>query len=294
MPVPVVRSRITYPDGDPATMVRVAIRIIASPHWHADGTGVTLGLSTTWTGRDGWWESNVVPYTVFEDDRYVYAEVVEQGPGSACHRYYLRVPDVPGPLLMRDLLINPPDPGPDPGPDGWRPISSLGDLRNVDRDADAPTDGAVLVWERGEWRPGQASASTLAQLTDVDAGSVADAKPGDPLVWLGADRGWGVSRPAPAVELRFRAGDDSTDPTGYTLALTLTSRTAGRPVTVDWGDMSTGLLDAATDTASHRYAPPGGDVSLLVAYGDDGGEIGQPEAGSSDFFTIPFPRSSRS
>ena len=284
--MPVVKSRITLPDGTPAVRVRVNLRVLATPKWHSDGTGVTLGRASVWTGQDGWWQVNLLPHTAYEDHEFVYVEVTEFGPaGSRCVSY-IRVPNEAGPLLMRSILVNPPP------PDGrcWRPVNSLGDLWNVDDDADQPPEGAALVVTGGQWTAGQAGVSRLVALADVDADSVAAAQPGDPLVYLGSAKGWGVQRDTVAG-LVFLLSDPGpgVDPGGWTVRLTLKQRQPDVAVTVDWGDLASTDMPPDIQQADHTYPAEPADYFVGAVYADGSGQPGTPEDGN-DNPHLPLPR----
>ena len=282
-----VRSRITLPDGKAAASVRVNLRVLASPTWHADRTGMTLGRSTVWTGEDGWWSCDLLPYTAYEDHDDVFVEAIELGPAGTRCVSYMRVPNAAGPLLMRDILINPP-----PAPNGcWRPINQLGDLFNVDPDANQPPEGSALVVADGVWMPGQAGASKLAALGDVDAESVAAAKVGQPLIYLGSEKGWGVETDV-STGLVFLLSDPgaAVDPDGWTVRLELIERSPGESVTVDWGDLSQATeLGGDTNHADHAYPNRAADYFVSVVY-TGSGDPGEPEDGN-DNPHLPFPRS---
>lgn len=181
-----IKSTLQRPDGRPLEGVCVTATLMTRPGWTADGHGQILGAVTTRTDSTGLWRLDLRPYTDFEADLidYVYYQIDEET-GTL---WKARVPPVADPateLWLRDVLIETA-----PSAPGWRPISMLGQLFNVDNAADAPNDGDVLFAQGGQWVAG-ALQHRLVDLTDVDTGGMDLAQPGDPLVYLGGGR-WGV------------------------------------------------------------------------------------------------------
>lgn len=271
----VVKSRIAWPDGSPAPGQRVVVRILASPSWSLDKTSQVIGSATTWTNGEGWWQLNILPYTQFEGSDYVFAEVTESNPaGLSSVVHYLRVPDPPvppRPLLMREVLANEP-PGPDPG---WRPISSLGTLVNVDNTADLAPDGAVLMKRGGWWQP---VVPNLRSLSDIHE-SVTWANPNDPLVFLSAAAGWGVTTPKPATIEASATVIEEEPRRGY---LEVTKFDQAKTVQVFWDDNDPEPFEEIPETGMyhHDYASDGTKVIQLF-YAD------HSESVELDPITIP-------
>lgn len=203
-----IKSSLQRPDGRPLEGVCVTAALMTRPGWRADGHGQIFGEVTTRTDSDGLWRLDLAPYTNFEAELidFVYYQI-DEGSGTL---WKARVPPVADPtteLWLRDVLIETA-----PSTPGWRPISMLGQLFNVDNAADAPHEGDVLFAQDGQWVAGPLQ-HRFVDLTDVDPGGMDLAQPGDPVVYLGGGRIGVQPSGAPLTSPRSRP-PITTEPSG--------------------------------------------------------------------------------
>ena len=288
-----IKSRLVLPDGSPVRGEQVTATVMTAPNWvHDDGRAV--GGASTHTDRDGMWYLNLMPYTQVEPpvDAHMYYQVNEGG-----QLWNVRVPPPPEPppadwppdepwqpIWLRELIFDEPPP---PQQQLWQ----LGGLADVAGEVTNAPDGTALVKRGGMWRvlPYQ-----LAALADVDPATAANPVLGAPLVWLGAERGWGQveatppTPPTPSGMWRIYDPGPEVDPGGYTVRLELVHADPERGVVVDWGDGTTGTeLPPGQTTTDHTYEEAGG-YPITATYFD--GESLEPETGTDDWCDIPYPR----
>lgn len=233
-----IRSRLIGPDGAPRAGITITALIYAIPPWLKDKTACIVGRATARTGRDGWWQLNIIPYTEIEgDQRYTYVEITEHLTGEV-RKHWLRVPDSPQPMLMRDLIVRDPQAMPP-----WRPMPTLGLLSNVDHSADGAPAGTTLVFTDGMWRPGNPQ---LRNMSDVDALTLVGTPKYAPLVMLGHGK-WGVRNMAGVI------GIDPADPTNMTVRAQLSAGLSTKTAEVDWGDGTPTTPIVIGQTVNHQY-----------------------------------------
>lgn len=289
-----VQSRLVYPDGSPVRGQQITATVMTGPNWLQDN-GRALGGATTHTQRDGMWWLNLMPYTQVEPpaDAHMYYQVDEGG-----QQWNIRVPPPPTPapddwppgepwepFWLRDLVFEEPPP---PKSRLWQ----LSGLADVSGDLATAPEGAALVKHAGLWRslPYQ-----LGALLDVDPATAANPRPGQPLVWLGTDRGWGqpdATPPTPPeITGMWRIGDPGpeTDPSGYTVRLELVHPDPQRPVLIDWGDSTTPTtLAPGEHRADHQYPPMPGGYPVSASYTD--GTPLEPETDDDSWCQLPYDR----
>lgn len=277
----IVKSQLLLPDQCPLPGAQVTATMRATPSWLKNRDGRVLGTVETYTNAEGWWRMDLMPVNEVETSEFVFYEITEAGRT----RHFITVPEPSGTpgeeWLLRDLLVDrPPDP-----PDGrWRPIDRMSKLQDVDKALDTAPEGSVLIKRGGLWSFGP---HALSALVDVDAASVAVAPIGAKLEYLG-QKGWGVPTDEPTGTAKYTVGDDTSDPTGMTVLVTITDRPEDRPIRVDWldGDAISDL-PVGTATASHPYMSAGQKFPD-VFYADGEHESAEPEDDGSA--TLPFPR----
>lgn len=151
-----VKSRLVDPAGSPIEGVCVKAALVMKPTWLADASSQVVSRAMTHTGPDGVWRLNLVPFTAYESQLAgcAFYHVTEDTRPPTLTAIRVPEADETDELWMRDLVF---DPDPCARRNGFIPIN------------------------------------TLARLHDVDAASLALAKPGDFLVLMPNGK-WGAAR----------------------------------------------------------------------------------------------------
>ena len=268
-----VKNQLIHPDGTPRRGERVDFLVRAYTDWRGDEKGRMVGTTSTWTNSDGLWRACLLPWPAYEAAEYTVVEVREGGVTSG----FIKVPETAVEQWMRALLVDPPQPS------GWRPISQLGDLHDVDKAsvANAP-DGSVLIKRGGQWvaEVPTFGKEKLAELTDVDE-SVGWAKPyDDTLTYLGSARGWGVTRAKPStitVDAWYYDPDDSS-----TIWVPVTDFERDKHPAIFWQDNAEDTAVPTPDEYGHTYTA--GSYRPSVYYTDD------PNDPGVDLGTVVIPK----
>jgi hypothetical protein len=209
-----VKSRLVDPSGKPIEGAYVKAALMSTPTWLADSVSQVARRALTHTGPDGLWRLDLIPYTAYESQL------------AACSFYHIvegtnppivtviRVPEAGEgeELWMRDLVF---DPDPCSRSGGFIPIN------------------------------------TLARLHDVDASSLALAKPGDFLVLLPNGK-WGAGRAPMPLGVTWTPDPDDM----FTIQVTVVGF-GGAGARVGFGDGSAEQIVYSHEPLSHTYAEPG-------------------------------------
>lgn len=209
-----VKSRLVAPSGAPIEGACVKATLVSKPTWLADSTSQVVSRAMTHTGPDGMWRLNLIPYTAYESQLAAcsYYHIIEgTNPPTVTD---IRVPEVGDgeELWMRDLVF---DPDPCSGSGGWTPIN------------------------------------TLARLHDVDAGSLALAKPGDFLVLLPNGK-WGAAHGPMPLTIAW-----TPVPEDLLSIQVVVAGFGGAGARVGFGDGSEEQTVYSYEPITHTYAGPG-------------------------------------
>lgn len=209
-----VKSRLVGPTGLPIEGVCVKAALVSTPTWLVNSTSQVGGRAMTHTGPDGLWRLDLLPFTSFESQLAgcAYYRITESASPPIVTT--IRVPEAADgeELWMRDLVFDP--------------------------DPCSNSNGFIAI-------------NTLARLHDVDAPSLALAKPGDFLVLLPNGK-WGAAHGPMPLTISWTPDPDDM----LTVNVTVVGF-GGAGARVGFGDGSPEITVSTLEPVTHTYDGPG-------------------------------------
>lgn len=209
-----VKSRLVDPTGSPIEGACVKAALVNKPSWLADATSQVVSRAMTHSGPDGLWRLNLIPYTAYESQlaNCAFYHITEGTKPPTLT--VIRVPEAgeDEELWMRDLVF---DPDPCSRSGGWTAIN------------------------------------TLARLHDVDARSLALAKPGDFLVMLPNGK-WGAARGPMPLSVTWYPDENDL----FTINIVVAGF-GGAGARLGFGDGSPEQIVYSYEPIPHTYDEPG-------------------------------------
>lgn len=209
-----VKSRLVGPTGSPIEGACVKAALVQRPTWLENSTSQVASRAMTHTGPDGIWRLDLLPYTSYESQL------------AGCAFY--RITEGTSPPIVTTIRV----PEAAEGDELW--------MRDLVFDPDPCSNSSGFV-----------AINTLARLHDVDASSLALAKPGDFLVLLPNGK-WGAARGPMPLTVTWTPDPDDI----LTVDITVVGF-GGAGARVGFGDGSEEVTVDSHEPISHTYAEPG-------------------------------------